>query len=207
MTKHYSPYGIISIFIFVFTSVKLFSAVLNPINYRIVDEFNSIPSYWETVSQRDNMGVVLPSPTSIITPLTSPTFTITPSPTAMGYLATGTLTQAASPASPTVTGFPSRTATPVPPTQTATMLYTPSITPSTTLLPLPVITLIFPAYTTTNTVTATPQFSPTPETTQSIDKSKPSNLTPRLILLVGILIILWVVLAGFLVVFFRQLKR
>jgi hypothetical protein len=204
MTKHYSHNVIISIFIFIFTSVKLFSAVTNQFYYWTTDDNNSIPLHWGTVSERVNLGVVLPSPTSIITPLISPTFTRTPSPTVVGYLATQTITQAAS---PTVTGFPSRTATPGPPTQTATIPYTPSITPSTTLMPLPVITLIFPAYTATNTDTATSQFSPTPDTPQSIDKAKPSDMPPRLILLVGILVILWGIMAGFLIIYFRQLKR
>ena len=102
----------------------------------------------------------------------------------------------------------SNTQTVVPgiPTQTSTPTAIPTDTPTTTLLPLPVITLIFPISTSTSTTTSTPKLSeftltPTPSTLDEL-----SSLSPRITLLIFLVIILWAFLITFLVIYIRQFK-
>jgi hypothetical protein len=92
------------------------------------------------------------------------------------------------------------------PTDTSTPSPTPSDTPTTTLMPLPAITLIFPISTTTSTATRTPKqtditVTPTPYTPEKL-----STLPPRLTFLFVLLIILWVILASFIIIYIRQFK-
>jgi len=93
-------------------------------------------------------------------------------------------------------------------TSTPSNTYTPSATPSptstTTLMPMPPITLTFPASTKTSTATMTPQLIiGTP--TGSLAGSQDATISPRLRILVIILVILWLFLAGFLVIYIRQI--
>jgi hypothetical protein len=74
------------------------------------------------------------------------------------------------------------------------------------LMPLPAITLIFPVKTGTPSPTKTPiPIIPT-ETIEPSGGGKFINGSPRMRILAIILVILWVILAGFLIVFIRQFK-
>ncbi len=105
----------------------------------------------------------------------------------------GTSTQ--TPSSTTVN--PALTATPTP-------TYAPTAT--TTLVPLPAITLIFPAPTETSTPTITPDSIVITETPNPADGVESSPLSPRLKVLIGLIIVLWVFLIGFIVLYIRQLR-
>ena len=99
-----------------------------------------------------------------------------------------------------------QTVVPGKPTQTSTPTAIPIDTPTTTLLPLPVITLIFPISTSTSTTTSTPKLieftvTPTPSTLDEL-----SSLSPRITLLIILVIILWAFLITFLVIYIRQFK-
>jgi hypothetical protein len=92
------------------------------------------------------------------------------------------------------------------PTYSSTPSLTPSETPTTTLMPLPEITLIFPLMTATSTSSKTPQppaisATPIPATEELI-----FPLSPRLRILAILVILLWIFLAGFSVIFIRQLR-
>ena len=147
-----------------------------------------------------------PTPTSTMTQSINPTNTTTPTSTNVVSIPTSTLTRTATVVPTRSNPTPSATA-PTGPTQTITPAYTPSQTPTTTLMPLPAITLIFPAYTATTTVTANPQSSSISDTNTSQDNSDRSVYSQRLKLLIIVVIILWVVLALFLVIYFRQVKQ
>jgi hypothetical protein len=88
-------------------------------------------------------------------------------------------------------------------TQAGTPEETQAGTPTTTLVPLPAITLIFPALTDTPTAT----FTPVSEllTDDSVNKGK-TVIPPRFRLLAAIIIVLWLILAGFAVIFIRQAR-
>ncbi len=113
------------------------------------------------------------------------------------YQITGTAgTAVASDSATAVTGTPGPSSTPE---NTAT----PSQT--LTLMPLPALTLIFPAATQTPRPSATPpSISPTAPGVSL--KSGGEELTSRIRLLVLVTIISWLLLAGFLIVFLRQYK-
>lgn len=152
-------------------------------------------------------GIInISTPTSTNTQAIIPTNTTTSTPTNVDYLPTTTLTR-------TATVVPTRSSTtpsatiPSVPTQTITPEYTPSHTPTTTLMPLPAITLIFPAHTVTNSVTSTPKLNSISETNPSPDNNESLVLPQRLKLLVIVVIILWLILAMFLVIYFRQVKQ
>jgi hypothetical protein len=134
-----------------------------------------------------------PTPTSTRTNTQRPTATITRTPSPFHAV--------------TYTSRPRSTYTP---TETATITSTPSEVPTvtTTLAPLPSLTLLFPVRTPTptytpsltNTVTSIP---PTPTPTL-----KPDDLIPlRISFLGGILILLWLTLAGFLFTYLRRMAR
>lgn len=92
------------------------------------------------------------------------------------------------------------------PTLTSSATLTPSNTATTTLIPLPAITLIFPVSTPspTATLTSTPAF--TAETPQPQGNSGLNNLSPRLKLLAVLIALLWLILIGFAIIFIRQFK-
>jgi hypothetical protein len=92
------------------------------------------------------------------------------------------------------------------PTQTFTSTLTPSASPTTTLIPLPVITLIFPASTVTSTPTITPEPPPVTKTPQPTNGAAIFPLSPRLQLLLIFIVVLWLFLAGFVIVYIRQLR-
>jgi hypothetical protein len=92
------------------------------------------------------------------------------------------------------------------PSATYTPSVTPSITPTTTLMPLPAITLIFPA----TTATLTPTITPTPvqvtETPRATVAGDVASLSPRIKLIIGFVILLWLILALFVILYIRQFR-
>jgi len=92
------------------------------------------------------------------------------------------------------------------PTQTFTPGPTGTNTPTTTLMPLPAVTLIFPVATGTLTPTKTP-YTGTPAGTPDLDsKDEDDNIPPRFRMLSIVLIFLWLLLAGYLVVFIKHFR-
>ncbi len=104
----------------------------------------------------------------------------------------------------TVTRSP--TGPPLTPSHSSTPLMTPSMTATTTLIPLPEITLVFPASTPTPTVTITPTLLPYIETPKPVEEKGLNNLSPRVKLLVVLIAILWLILMGFAILYIRQFK-
>jgi hypothetical protein len=145
----------------------------------------------------------------------------TPTPTQVGTITPGLPT-----ANPTITPSPTRGITAQPyitptPTQTGTIIISvtqppmpsatitgtistvPTETP--TLEPLPTFEFLFPASTSTRTVTATPT-SQIVSTDQSSVSSLPSQpISSRHVFLLGIIILLWLTLVGFMVLWIWKL--
>jgi hypothetical protein len=92
------------------------------------------------------------------------------------------------------------------PTGSYTPSITPLATPTTTLVPLPAVTLIFPKITATRPPTVIPAPLPATETPPSAGEAAIITLSPRLRLLVILIIFLWIFLAGFAVVYIWLLK-
>ena len=92
------------------------------------------------------------------------------------------------------------------PSATETPTLTPSNTPTTTLMPLPAITLIFPASTTTGTPTITPVPPTATATPSPPSPADLATLSPRLKVLVVFVVLLWLILAGFAIIYIRQLR-
>jgi hypothetical protein len=127
-----------------------------------------------------------PDETPSLTATPSATPLITPSPTVIG------------PTPPTLTPSPGFTATP-----TITL----SPTPTDTLEPLPEITLLFPFFTPTSTWTPSPEPAAL-EATQSAETAAQRPPLPADLLWVGwVILLLWLLLAGFLVAFLRYFGR
>lgn len=104
------------------------------------------------------------------------------------------------------TGTPTETVTQTTPEHTATPSAVPSDTPTTTLLPLPAYTLIFPASTSTSSPTISPEPIPSTKTPTPSVGSDIVKHSPRISILFVLIIILWVFLAGFVIVFLRQFR-
>jgi hypothetical protein len=92
------------------------------------------------------------------------------------------------------------------PSQSYTPAMTPTKTATTTLIPLPEITLIFPVSTPTPTATITPTLASPVETPQSLEQGGLKNLSPRFTLLAVLMAILWLILMGFVILYIRQFK-
>ncbi|NJD58922.1 MAG: hypothetical protein FIA98_05935 [Anaerolineae bacterium] len=88
-------------------------------------------------------------------------------------------------------------------TQAGTPDETQAGTPTTTLVPLPAITLVFPALTDTPTATVTPVSNLS--SNDSVNEGK-TEIPPRFRLLAAIIIILWLILAGFAIIFIHQAR-
>lgn len=97
------------------------------------------------------------------------------------------------------------TATSGPPTSTYTPAPTATNTPTTTLMPLPPITLIFPARTDTSTPTITPVEITKIETDYPSLDDVEENIPPRLRILSIVIVLIWILLAGYLMIYIRQL--
>ena len=141
-------------------------------------------------------------PTATITPTqATPTRTKTPQPTV-------TITRTPSPYH--VVTFTSRPRSSSTPSETSTITSTPSVSPTvtTTLAPLPSLTLLFPVRTPTPTFTPLPTFTPSPFPPTPTPTPKPDNHIPlRICFLGGIIVMLWLILAGFLYVYLRRISR
>lgn len=96
------------------------------------------------------------------------------------------------------------------PTNTSTQTYTPgptsTNTPTTTLMPLPEVTLIFPAATETLTPTKGPNSTTPVGTPEAASMAEDEKTPPRFRLLSIVLIFLWLLLAGYLVVFLKHFR-
>jgi hypothetical protein len=90
--------------------------------------------------------------------------------------------------------------------QSNTPAMTPSKTATTTLIPLPAITLIFPASTPTPTATVTTTPASADATPQYQGNTRFNSLSPRYKLLAGLIALLWVILIGFVILFIRQYR-
>ena len=145
------------------------------------------------------------TPTLTRTPTQTRTITITRTKT---HRPSVTITRTPSPyrvvtftSRPRPTSTPSETPTPTP---------TPTISPTvtTTLAPLPSLTLLFPYHSPTPTSTPTFTATSSPIPPSSTPTEKPENSIPlRMSFLGGIIILLWITLAGFLFAYLRKISR
>jgi len=92
------------------------------------------------------------------------------------------------------------------PSQTYTPSLTPTLTATTTLMPLPEITLNFPVATSTPTITVSSLNAALAVTPAPSEVVEGQDLSARIKFLSVVLVILWLILAGFLVIYIRQLK-
>jgi hypothetical protein len=185
-----------------------------------------IPTYTPTRTPTETHTSLPPTQTSTVTstsgasqtptPTPSPTQTVTPTPTSTGPTPTRTATQTPS-RTPTFTPtILYATATPITrpsntimPTDTVTPSLPPTITPTptTTLAPLASITLLFPVSTATKTATILPLSSPTRILPSPTPTPVPGRSTLRSNFLTVLIVLLWVALAGFLLVYLRRAER
>ncbi len=158
-----------------------------------------------------------PTPTSSATATaTSATFTQTPTSTATGVpgqptpsrTATRTATIAGS--TPNISPSPTTgTSTAAATSATATDSTPQGPTRTATLIPLPSLTLIFPAYSPTLSPTVAPSATPTathlPTATPTL--VGPGGVPSRIYTLIGAAALLWILLGGFLLFFLRRMTR
>lgn len=117
---------------------------------------------------------------------------------AVNYLVTVTATS--------TSNIPYPIATLSTPLNSVTPSGTQTITPTTTLVPLPAITLIFPAPTSTARVTPTQESISNLDYTVSADVMGENKISPRIQVLTVLMVILWLFLVGFVILFIRQFK-
>ena len=92
------------------------------------------------------------------------------------------------------------------PSQTYTITVSPSVTPTTTLEPLPEITLQFPIPTGNSIPSIAPKSTDVTSTPYATAENLLLSINPRM-KIIGILITaLWLFLTGFLVIYIRQIK-
>lgn len=122
---------------------------------------------------------------------------------------TSTITESAQPTAIT-TALPSNTNTSIPSlTSTQTPDYTNTPGPTNTLIPLPSITLLFPAETATSTQTETLIAGSSLET-DTIDfpgDDETGRISAQSILLIGTIILLWAILAMFVIFYIRKMSE
>ena len=128
------------------------------------------------------------------TPLLTPSLTATLSGTLLITVTPGV----AGPTPPTLTPFAGLTPTP-----------TASIVPTATdtLEPLPEITLLFPVFTPTHTATPTPEPTVLAATQAALAGENRQPLPPEVQWVGFVIILLWLLLAGFLILFIRHFGR
>jgi hypothetical protein len=73
-------------------------------------------------------------------------------------------------------------------------------------VPLPAITLIFPAFTSTSNATVTPVPVSITDAVKPSDEVELTRLSPRIRVLVILLVCLWLLLVGFVIIYIHQLK-
>ncbi len=161
-----------------------------------------------TVTATGPLATPTVTPTGSTSTLTSEPPTVTPTRT-FTVVPAATKTPTRTSAAPVLyaTSTPQHSLTPFGPTATFTITPTPSRTPTTTLLPLPALDLVFPAPTST--------LSPTP-TQRSIATYTPAPdgqaedgvpLSPRVVLLIAVVVLLWLLLGGFIILYSRYVGR
>jgi hypothetical protein len=171
-----------------------------------------------------------PTPSTTATPTsTSGTYTPTATPISTSDTRTPTVTRTPITSSPTRTKTDqpttTNTRTPTPfhavtytsrPRPTSTPTETPTITPTqtvsptitTTLAPLPSLILLFPVHSSTPTSTSSPTATSSPVPPSPTPTPKSENRIPlRVSFLGGIIILLWLTLAGFLFAYLRRMSR
>lgn len=166
----------------------------------------------DTGNRSDFYGPVSAVPQApTLTPTITQTGEASPTPSVTFTPSATSSPRASSTPTPTSTRLPTRvpTDTPVPsftytPEATSTPAPTPTDTPTATLLPLPSITLIYPSPTATLTPTRTPLPTVTADAS-GISGSGGQNDLLRIGLIVSIAF-LWVLLAGWLYIFFYRGK-
>ena len=131
----------------------------------------------------------------------SPSQSFTPTLTSSVTSTSGTPAQTISPSQ-------TRSLTTIPgtPTQIFSPSATPSLTPTTTLMPLPELTLIFPAQTSTSTTVETPGQVSIPGTKNPSGEAEFNNLSPRIRILSILIVLLWLFLVGFVIIYIRQFR-
>jgi hypothetical protein len=159
------------------------------------------PTSTYTRTASSTVGSPGPSSTATMTPTPTQTRTKTHQPTL-------TMTR-----TPTPYHVVTYTSAPIPsktPTETSTATLTPSDTPTatTTLIPLPSLTLLFSVRTQTPTFTPSPSQTETPilPTFTPTPKLEP-HISLQTSFLGGIIALLWVTLAGFLLVYFKRMSK
>ncbi|MGE5224235.1 MAG: hypothetical protein ACM3PY_17495, partial [Omnitrophica WOR_2 bacterium] len=190
--------------------------------------------FWGPVSARPRLvststatstatTTVGPSPTATITPYV----TRTPTPTATGPTATKTATRTPFPTrtatrraqltrtnTPTLPPAPTSTSRPfvtitytASPSPTVTQTNTPTPTHTATLLPLPRLTLLFPILSPTSSPTASPTSTSAPGS--GILGASPGGAPaqPKVGLLGGLIVGIWLLLGGFLFVYLRRINQ
>ncbi len=149
-----------------------------------------------TATSQTTANTSTPTPTGTAGPTSTATSTATLAPTS-------TATSVAQIATHTPTPSP----TPTSPGPLVTLEGTVFPSPTTTLLPLPSITLIFPVLTATQTPTATqietPAASATPTDTPELDDEP---VPTRWKIAAMLLVVLWILLAGFLTILIRRMS-
>jgi hypothetical protein len=121
--------------------------------------------------------------------------------------------QPTSPPTLPATPYPAQPTTQPPaPTNTSPPGITPTITgspgtplPTTTLVPLPSFTLLFPAITPTASATAAPVIDPEQPAWTAPRTTGPGGLPPQVGLLGGLIFTVWMLLGGFLVVYLKKI--
>ena len=151
-----------------------------------------------TMTSTGDANTVTPtSPSSVNTP--------TPTQTIAGTAPSGTRT-ATPPLPPTATGTQ---ASPTPAaTGTSEVAETATPTRTTTLMPLPSITLLFPIQSVTPTSTLTAIANAGAQTIQTPSANGGSDgISLRIKVLIAVIILLWLLLFGFIILYFRRISR
>lgn len=136
----------------------------------------------------------IPTNTESVVNTPTPTVAIQPSVTATGF----------TPAAAATTFAPPKTYTPMP---SLTSTPTPSLTPTTTLMPLPEVKLAFPAQTDADIPEHQVTLRPSSTFSAIADQSEEMTALPRAPLLILVLVFLWILLASFIVIYFRYHGR
>ncbi len=141
---------------------------------------------------------------TLLTP--TPTRTATRTPTATSRTVTPTRTRTATSSFPTAT---LRATSTLGGARTATITPTPTITSTptwtATFVPLPKLTLLFPALSPTPTSTRTSTVTPTGPPLPDAGPAGKAFTDSRLSILGGVILLLWVVLGGFLIVYLKRI--
>jgi beta-lactamase regulating signal transducer with metallopeptidase domain len=161
-----------------------------------------------------NAQIATTSPSTTETTTATPAQSETPTATLPVGAATGTPTPSSTVQGtvlPTVSTTAVRSGTTTTTPRITTTL-TPNLTntpgPTETFVPLPSITLLFPV----ETVTSTPEMLSFDETSSTalpdeVSQDNPGRITARSVLLIGTILLLWVILAIFLIFYLQKIAK